>query len=170
MRRAQVLLVVALFPGSLVTAAISAAARTPRPPVEDGTLTVRDGRASIQLRMKGSVIGRLGKGRLTITESAADTTTVIVRGWKRRDSNGRTTTYSGNGVRFRIADDKRFVVRLAGKGQNFSAVGRGDGWIDGWGDPEQGIYYDGTYAMNGVEFPTLPNERTHMELASPPAG
>ena len=29
----------------------------------------------------------------------------------------------------RIADDRRFTVKLAGKGLNFSAIGRGDGWM-----------------------------------------
>ena len=141
------------------------------PPLDDGTLSVRDGRAVIQLRMKGSVIGRLTKGRITVTESPADTTTVVVRGWESRkaDPDGRTVTYIGVGIRFRIADDKRFVVKLSGKGLNFSAVGRGDGWIDGWGDPDEDVFYDGTYTLNGDDFPTLPNERTRFELAAPPS-
>jgi hypothetical protein len=166
MRLAKAYLLLALVSSVLVAASIAAAGRAP---VEDGTLSVREGRATIQLRMKGSVIGKLAKGRLVITDSRADTTTVIVRGWehRQRDVSGRTTVYSGTGLRFHIADDKRFLVRLAGKGLNFSAVGRGDGWIDGWGDPNGGIFYDGTYALNDVEFSTLPNERTRFELAAP---
>jgi hypothetical protein len=168
MRLAKVLALVALLSCALLVAAADAA----RPPMEDGTLSVREGRATIQLRMKGSVIGRLAKGRITITESPADTSTVIVRGHERsqRDASGRSVIYSGVGLRFRIADDKKFVVRLAGKGMNFSAVGRGDGWIDGWGDPDEGVFYDGTYSLNGAEFPTLPNERTRFELSAPASG
>jgi hypothetical protein len=119
--------------------------------------------------MKGTVIGRLGKGRLTVTDSA-DGATIIVRGEEGETPlSGRTTVYTGRNIRFRIADEKRFTVKLAGKGLNFSAVGRGDGWIDGWGDPDEGVFYDGTYALNGVDFPTLPNERTRFELAAPPS-
>jgi hypothetical protein len=167
-RLARVSILLAVVSASVVAATTAGAGRAP---VEDGTLSVRDGRAAMQLRMKGSVIGRLAKGRLVITESRADTTTVIVRGRvsRHRDVTGKTMVYIGTGIRFRIADDKRFLVRLAGKGLNFSAVGRGDGWIDGWGDPDEGVFYDGTYALNGVEFPTLPNERTRFELAAPPS-
>jgi hypothetical protein len=166
MRPAKALLLVALTTGSLAAAALAGAAR---PPVEDGTLTVREGRATIQLRMKGTVIGRLGRGRLTVTDSP-DGATIIVRGEEGEiPISGRTTAYTGRNIRFRIADEKRFTVKLAGKGLNFSAVGRGDGWIDGWGDPDEGLFYDGTYALNGVDFPTLPNERTRFELAAPPS-
>jgi hypothetical protein len=166
--RHKALLTSALVLGSLAGAATAAAVRKP---MEDGTLSVRDGRAAIQLRMKGSVIGRLAKGRLVITGSAADTTTVVVRGWedRQRDPSGKTTTYIGTGLRFRIADDKRFNVRVSGKGLNFSAVGRGDGWMDGWGDPSGGVFFDGSYALNGIDHPSLPNERTRFDLAAPPS-
>jgi hypothetical protein len=168
MRLAKVSLLVALV--SVVLATVALAGEAVRPPMEDGTLTVREGRATIQLRMKGTVIGRLGKGRLTVTDSS-DGATIIVRGDKDEiPISGRVTVYSGRNIRFRVADGKRFVVKLAGKGLNFSAVGRGDGWMDGYGDPDGGVFYDGTYSMNGVEFPTLPNERTRFELAAPPTG
>jgi hypothetical protein len=162
-RLVRVSILLAVVSASVVAATAGAG----RAPAEDGTLSVRDGRATIHLRMKGSVIGKLTRGRLTVTDSA-DGATIVVRGEEDEiPISGRTTVYSGRNIRFRIADDKRFTVRLAGKGINFSAVGRGDGWIDGWGDPNGGIFYDGTYALNGVEFPTLPNERTRFELAAP---
>lgn len=162
MRLAKALVLLVLGAGTLA-AAVGAA----RPPVEDGTLSVRDGKATTLVRMKGSIIGQLAKGRLTVTDSP-DGATIIVRGKVNEvPISGRTTVYSGRNIRFRVADDRRFVVKLAGKGLNFSAVGRGDGWIDGWGDPDDGIFYDGTYALNGESFPTLPNERTRFDLAAP---
>jgi hypothetical protein len=166
-RLTKALILVALSVGSLAAAAGAAAVR---PPMEDGTLSVREGRATIQMRMKGSLIGRLARGRLTITDSPVDTTTVVVRGWesRQRDVTGKTTIFTGTGIRFRVADTKRFTVRVAGKGLNFSAVGRGDGWIDGYGDPEDGIFFDGSYSLNGTDYPTLPNERTRFDLAAPP--
>ena len=163
MRLAKALTLLALSIGLLAAAAAASAAR---PPVEDGTLSVRDGRATVTLRMKGSVIGRLAKGRLTVTDSP-DGATIIVRGAEDEvPISGRTTVYSGKNIHFRIADDRRFVVKVAGKGLNFSAVGRGDGWIDGWGDPEGGVFFDGSYSLNGTDHPTLPNERTRFELSA----
>jgi hypothetical protein len=166
MRLAKALVLAVLSAGVLAAAAV---ASDLRPPLEDGTLSVRDGRATIQLRMKGSLIGRLTRGQLVVTDSPAATTTVIVRGAEReRDVSARTTIYSGTNIRFRIADDRRFQVKIAGKGLNFSAVGRGDGWMDGYGDPEDGVFFDGSYSLNGTDHPTLPNERMRFELAAPP--
>ena len=164
MRLAKALTLLALGIGLLAAAATASAVR---PPVEDGTLSVRDGRATVTLRMKGSVIGRLAKGRLTVTDSP-DGATIIIRGAEDEvPISGRTTVYSGKNIRFRIADDRRFVVKVAAKGLNFSAVGRGDGWMDGWGDPESGVFFDGSYSLNGTDYPTLPNERTRFELSAP---
>ena len=166
MRLAKPLTLLAL---SLASLAIAAAAAAGRAPVEDGTLSVREGKAAIQLRIKGTVIGRLAKGRLTVTDSA-DGAKIIV--WGEEDEiplTGRTTLYSGKNIRFRIADDRRFVVKLEGKGLNFSAVGRGEGWIDGWGAPQDGVFFDGSYSLNGTDYPTLPNERTRVELPAPPS-
>jgi hypothetical protein len=167
MRLAKALALAVLCAGVLAAAAV---ADDLRAPLEDGTLSVRDGRATIQLRMKGSLIGKLARGQIVVTDSPADTTTVIVRGAEReRDLNARTTIYSGTNIRFRIADDRRFQVKIVGKGLNFSAVGRGDGWMDGYGDPEDGVFFDGSYSLNGTDYPTLPNERMRFELAAPPA-
>jgi hypothetical protein len=168
MRPARVLLVAALAVTSLATAAVAGAVRGP---AEDGTLSVRDGRATIQLRMKGGVIGRLAKGRVTITDSVDDGAVVIVRGAERvRDITARTTVYSGMNIRYRISDDRRFVVRISGTKINFSAVGRGNGWLDGFGDPEAGIYFDGSYSLNGEAYHSIPDERAPVELVSSPSG
>jgi hypothetical protein len=161
-RLRRVLVTVAVIAGSLAGSALAA---SPKP--QDGTFSVRDARASIQLRMKGSIIGRLGNGRVVVTDSA-DGATIVVRGFEDRVFLGKTTIYTGTSIRFRVADDKRFAVKLSGKGLNFSAVGRGDGWMDGWGDPAKGVYFDGSYSLNGVDFPSLPNERTRFDLAAPP--
>jgi hypothetical protein len=140
-------------------------------PVEDGTLSVRDGRATIQLRMTGGLIGRFARGKLTVTESPRGTSTVIVRGGRRpRFVNARTTVYQGTNIRFRIADDNKVTVRISGSKINFSAVGRGDGWLDGWGDPNAGIYFDGSYSLNGDEYKSIPDERDPIELAATPTG
>jgi hypothetical protein len=139
-------------------------ANAARQPMQDGTLTVRDGRAGTLLRLKGSVIGKVGNGRIAVTPSAMGTTTAVVRGWEKRQYAGLTTVYIGKNLRFRVADDKRFNVKLTGKGLNYSAVGRGDGWLDGWGNPAAGIFFDGTYSLNGDAYRSLPDGKTTFEL------
>jgi hypothetical protein len=159
------LLLAFLLSASLVAATVATAGPAPR---EDGTLTVRDGRGTIAIRLKGSILGRLGKGTLTVTDSVDDGATIIVRGADRPPlERGRTTVYSGTNIRFRIADDRRVAVKLQGKGLNFSAVGRGEGWMDGLGDPSDGIFFDGSYSLNGEPYHSLPDERTPFELVLP---
>lgn len=120
------------------------------------------------LRVKGSIIGRVTKGKLTITDSSDSSATIVVRGAENaKDLTDKTTVYSGTSIRFRIADDRKFSVRLSGRGLNFSVVGRGEGWIDGVGDPSAGIFYDGSYSLNGDPYRSLPNEKTPLQLAAP---
>lgn len=169
MRSARLILLAA---AAVLSLAITALASAQRPgPVEDGTLSVRDGRATIQLRIKGGLIGRFARGKLTVTDSLSDGATVVVRGADRtRDVNERTTVYSGTNIRFRIADDRKFVVRLNASKINFSAVGRGDGWLDGWGDPEEGVYFDGSFSRNGEPYRSIPDQRERFELEAVPTG
>ena len=150
--------------------ALTALASAQRPgPVEDGTLSVRDGRAALQLRLNGGVIGRLGRGKLTVVDALGETSTVVVRGAERITSpNERTTVYQGRNIRFRIADTRRFVVRITGSKINFSAVGRGDGWLDGWGNPAKGIYFDGSYSLNGDAYKSIPDVRGPIQLSALP--
>jgi hypothetical protein len=160
-----------LLPAAAVLAlAVTAAAGAMRPgPVEDGTLSVRDGRATIQLRLKGGVIGRFARGQLTVTESPGDTSTVVVRGAKRtRFVNERTTIYNGTNIRFRIADESKLVVKINASKINVSVVGRGDAFLDGWGDRDRGVYFDGSYSMNGEAYRSLPDERERFELRAVP--
>jgi hypothetical protein len=169
MRSARLILLAAAAVFSL---AITAAASGMRPgPVEDGTLSVRDGRATIQLRLKGGVIGRFGRGKLTVIDALGDTSTVVVRGAERVSSpNDRTTIYTGRNIRFRIADEKKFVVRINASKINFSAVGRGDGWLDGWGNPDKGVYFDGSFSLNGAAYKSIPDERDSIQLSALPTG
>jgi hypothetical protein len=167
MRPAKVFVVAALAVLSLAATAVAMAMRAP---VEDGTLSVRDGRATIQLRMRGGIIGRFARGKLTVTDSLADDANIVVRGAEReRDVTERTTVYSGTNIRFRITDDRRFVVKINASKINFSAVGRGDGWLDGGGDPEDGIFFDGSYSLNGAEYESIPDLRERFELAASPS-
>lgn len=169
MRSARLALLAAV---AVLSLALTALASAQRPgPVEDGTLSVRDGRATIQLRMKGGVIGRFARGQLKVTESLGDTSTIVVRGAEKvRSTSTRTTVYSGKNIRFRIADDRKIVVTISATKINFSAVGRGDGWLDGWGNPSAGVYFDGSFSLNGDEYRSIPDHRAPIELSALPAG
>jgi hypothetical protein len=168
MRSARLILLAA---AAVLSLAITAAASGMRPgPVEDGTLSVRDGRATIQLRLKGGVIGRFGRGKLTVVDALGGTSRVVVLGvYTTRSPNERTTVYTGRNIRFRIADDKKFVVRINASKINFSAVGRGDGWLDGWGNPDKGIYFDGSFSLNGDAYKSIPDERDPFQLSALPS-
>jgi hypothetical protein len=152
---------------SLLALATAAAAGAARGPMEDGTLTIRDGRGNVALKLRGSLIGKLNRGKIVVTPSASGTTTAVVRGWESRAFTPQGTSYTGTNIRFRITDDRRVAVRLNGKGLNFSVVGRGEAWLDGTGDPAAGIFFDGTYSLNGEEYRSLPDERTRLELRAP---
>lgn len=152
---------------SLATLVAATAAGAARNPMEDGTLTVRDGRGTLTLKFRGSLIGRLNHGKLTVLASQYGTTTSVVRGWETRNYSTQGIVYSGSNIRFRVADDKRITVKLNGKGLNFSAVGKGDAWIDGMGNPNAGIFFDGTYSLNGAAYKSLPDVRTKIELEAP---
>jgi hypothetical protein len=133
--------------------------------MQDGTLTVRDGHGSMAVKVRGSVIGRLGKGTLAVTDAPNLRATIVVRGAERtRYPNARTTVYSGRNIRFRVAHTRPVVVQVNGKSINFSAVGRGDGWMDGRGDPTAGIFFDGSFSLNGAPYQSLPDLRTRFDL------
>jgi hypothetical protein len=158
-----------LLLASVLAAALALGSSAAAGPAQDGTLTVRDGRGEIVVRAKGSIIGRLGKGTLTISVDRDEGATIVARGAERtRNWNGKTTVYSGTNIRFRIAHNRRVVVKLNGRAIFFSAVGRGEGWMDGRGDPAAGIFFDGSYSLNGEPYQSLPDLRTPFELILPP--
>jgi hypothetical protein len=167
MRSVRLFLLVLVAAAALAVAAGAAAMRPG--PVEDGTLSVRDGRAVLQLRLTGGVIGRFARGKLTVTEPAVGASTIVVRGARRtRYVNARTTVYQGANIRYRLSSNRRFTVRIDATKINLSAVGLGDGWLDGRGNMERGIYFDGSYSLNGEAYRSLPDEREPIELAAVP--
>jgi hypothetical protein len=136
----------------------------------DGSLAVRDGRGKVHLVVKGSLIGRFANGSLTIEELSGDEgTEPVVRGYKRFKwgRNGKTRTYTGKSVRFRLIGG-RYRVTFNGRGLNFSLVGRGRVQLDGAGSVDDGIFYDGFYSLNGGEEESLPDDPTWLTLAASP--
>jgi hypothetical protein len=106
-------------------AAIAGVAGAAEPDI--GNLSVESGKGVVVLELRGSTLGRLGAGTLTVTDlTPRDRYTATVTGRKTsvRPIGLRTVRYRGQGLRFRMVGGRyRFVVR--GSGIALSAVGKG---------------------------------------------
>ena len=160
MRKLLVLLVIAL---AAPVAAYSQGGAKPG----NGTLSIKEGRGVVQLDARGSMTGRLN-GRLTVTDPKPfDGKRAIVFGaTKTVYRNVRTTVYQGKNVRFRLGG-ARFVIRMDGKAIFLSAIGRGTGTLDGAGDPDANVFFDGTWSLNDEPPHSLPDDPTPFELVPP---
>jgi hypothetical protein len=137
----------------------------------DGTLSVRDGKGLVQLSSRGTMIGRIAAGKLTVTDpNPNDARRPIVLGAERRtiSRNQKTTIYTGKDIRVRITGGLAHV-RFEGRGIHLSAVGRGSGLVDGVGDPTTGIFFDGVWSLNDEDYHSLPDELERFDLVGPPA-
>ncbi|MFN2470498.1 MAG: hypothetical protein ABR583_05815 [Gaiellaceae bacterium] len=151
-----------------VLAAATASSGSPGVGPGAGTLTLRDGRGNFVLQMKGAVIGRVDRGRITIEDpDATDGAAPIVKGAElRKPVSEGVTTYGGKGIRFRLFGG-RFTVRITnGTGVQLSVVGRGKAMLEGAGFQEFGLR-NGSYAVNSDQFLPVPDERVWVQLRAP---
>ena len=156
MRKTVLLLLLAL----LVPAVAQSASSLP----QNGSLSIREGRGIVQLDARGSMTGRVN-GKITITDPKPyDNKRPVVYGAaKTTYKNVRTTVYQGKNVRFRLIG-ARFNFRIQGQKIFLSAVARGNGMLDGAGDPTANIFFDGTYSLNDSAPQSLPDTATPFEL------
>ena len=154
----------------LVLPATAFARQPVPPPATNGTLSIREGRGIVQLSARGSMTGRL-RGRIAITDSNPyDTKRPVVYGATRtKYKNEKTTVYTGNNVRFRLIG-ALYSIRIEGRAIFMSAIGRGQGTLDGDGSAQANIFYDGVYSLNDEPYHSLPDDLTSFELATPPTG
>jgi hypothetical protein len=160
MRKTVLLVLLAL----LIPAAAQSSSSVP----QNGTLSIREGRGIVQLDARGSITGRLS-GKITITDPKPyDSKRPVVYGaTKTIYKNVRTTTYQGKNVRFRLIG-ARFNFRIQGRAIFVSAIARGNGMLDGSGDPSANIFYDGTWSLNDSPPDSLPDTATTFQLAPAP--
>jgi hypothetical protein len=122
----------------------------------NGTLSVERGKGVVVLELRGSVLGRLGSGAVTVTDLTPRdryTATVVGRKLKQVHVGFRTTRYRGQGLRFRMVGGSwRIVVR--GAGIALSAVGRGAVTLDG--DRVSVLDDAGVYSLDGVDCSSEP--------------
>lgn len=145
------------------------AAAFARETASSGTLSIREGRGIVQLTARGSITGRV-RGRITITDPKPyDSKRPVVYGaTQTKYRNEKTVVYIGSNLRFRLIGSL-YTVRVDGRAIFMSAIGRGQGMLNGEGNPPGGVFYDGVYSLNDEPYHSLPDEPTDFELAAPPA-
>jgi hypothetical protein len=130
----------------------------------DGTLSVKRGRGSVVVKLKGTVIGRLTNGRVQIKDFRPfDSNVALLTGCKVKHPTINLTVCQGRKVGYRVLDG-RFNVNVRGSGIWISAVGRGTVTVDGNG--EDG-FPDGVMSMNDQPYESLPDDTTTLTLEAP---
>jgi hypothetical protein len=167
--RALILFVCAI--ASAIALAASAYAAEP----DNGELSLERGRGTVQLEIRGVVLGRLTSGTLRVTDlTPRDRFTPAVVGRKlTSDRLGpRTVLYRGQGLRFRMLGG-RYRIVIRGAGMSVSAVGRGTVSLDG--DPRTIADDVGVFSLDGVDCGMapdlclpLPVEPEQFPLGGPP--
>lgn len=133
----------------------------------DGSLSVSDGRGKVVLVVKGAIIGRFGRGTLSVEELNDDGAQPVVRGYERVRWSGGDPRYSGRNIRFRLIGG-RYRLALQARGIQLSVVGRGSVLLDGAGSIERNVLFDGVFSLNGEPEQSLPDDPTWFKLAAPP--
>src|ERR687896_1103011 len=150
-----------------VFAAVLPAAPANAGPPANGTLSVKDGKGMVQLSSRGTLIGRVQRGRIVVTDpNPFDVRSPLVLGadTTRKSRNRKTTTYTGRNLRLRSTRGY-FHFRFEGNGIQLSAVGRGRGLIEGQpDDPTTGPVNDGLWSLNDEEYRSLPPDVTGFDL------
>jgi hypothetical protein len=130
----------------------------------DGTLSVKRGRGSVVLKLKGTVIGRLSNGRVQVKDFRPfDSNVALFTGCKVKHPTISLTVCQGRKIGYRVLDG-RFNVNVRGSGISISAVGRGTLTVDGNG--EDG-FPDGVMSMNDEPYESLPDDITTLPLEAP---
>ena len=135
----------------------------------DGTLSVKRGIGFVRLTFNGSVVGRLGRVKVVITDlSGGSAAGFDLWGCATKDIGDAYGTCTGNGIRFR-AIGGRYNVAIKGSGIFLSAVGRGTVLLNGNGE-NLDLDDDGVYSLNDAPYRNLPNEPRLYPLAGTPNG
>ncbi|MGZ4388581.1 MAG: hypothetical protein ACXVZL_04290 [Gaiellaceae bacterium] len=146
MKRLLVILLVAL-------AAPAAAVAAPHDKT-DGTLAVKGGKGMIVIQARGTVLGRIDSGAVTITDlNPFDSNLPQVVGAESVQpdpTNTTATKYIGTGIRFRFVG-AAYKITLVGRGIDIAAVGQGKVRF-----PVTGTANDGQFSLDGGPFQDVP--------------
>jgi hypothetical protein len=149
----------------------------------DGTLSVKAGVGRVYLNFNGSVVGRLQRGFIQVSDLvASDGVGFEFSGCdvERDKSDTTANPYDtvkicrGDNLRFRAIGGKyQVLIRGArpytpGSGIYLSAVGHGFAVLNGAGD-DPAVDSDGTYSLNDGPYRSLPDLDRTLTLAAPSA-
>lgn len=111
------------------------------------TLSLRGGRGTAILALRGSILGTLRRGRLIVTIPRHSTAVSKVYGAEtRRRLSGRSTLYKGTDIRYRVFGGS-WRLNIVGRGINAGAAGRGWFGLEG---------SRGTYSIAGGRYRAWP--------------
>jgi hypothetical protein len=113
----------------------------------DGTLVVKNARGQLTVNARGSALGRIDDGTITILDRSfdgSDDIQVVGAGASKSVRADGTVVYSGQKLRYRIVGGPYFMT-LTGKGINVSAVGKGTTY----GIPD---LTEGSFSADGAAF------------------
>jgi hypothetical protein len=133
----------------------------------DGTLSVKRGRGTVVLKLKGTVIGRVTNGRVQVKDFRPfDANEPQFTGCKPklRHPSFAVSVCKGRNIGYRVLDG-RFNTNVFGSGISISAVGRGTVTLDGVG--ELGLP-DGVMSVDDQPYESLPDDATTLPLGTPP--
>jgi hypothetical protein len=129
----------------------------------DGTLSVKRGRGTVVVKLRGTVIGRVANGRVQVRDFRPfDANDPQLTCRHPRYISAAVTLCRGRNIGFRV-DDGRFNVNVRGSGIWISAVGRGSVDVDGAG--ETGVN-DGVLAIDSGQYQSLPDALTTFVLGA----
>ena len=111
----------------------------------EGRLSVSDGRGVVGMQGRGSMIGRLDKGSVTVVDlSPVDASEPLVFGCDQEEFRGVATVCQGENLRFRLLGGS-WRITINGSGIDVSAAVRGTVRLDGRG------LRPGLYSRAGVD-------------------
>jgi hypothetical protein len=153
-----------LFLALLAFLAVPAGATATRTAPGDGTLSIRDGQGTIQIELRGAIIGHMGSGTLRVDNPkdddcasplvwGAETQTpepVIVTG--ELGIKQTRCIYGGRDVRFRLAGGEHEISIVRGRDVAISAAGKGEAFLRGTGGLD-----DGFYSLDAREYVSMPD-------------
>lgn len=158
----------------LAALAVPAAALALKAAPGDGTLSVREGDGTIQLELRGAIIGRIGSGTLWLDDPKSglcDEQLVFgadVESTRAVYSKGEyelRCVYTGTNMRFRLVGGDHDISIVRGRDVAISAVGRGTAFLRGRG-AISGLP-DGTYSVDGRDYVSLPDAGRDLQIGTP---
>jgi len=138
----------------------------------DGTLSVKNGIGRVYLNITGTVVGRMGKGYIRVTDpNLNDGQGFQFTGCDAipdKTTNSEVCHNVDGVARFKAIGGNYRITIYQASGIFLSAVGHGYATLNGAGDVTNNP--DGTYSVNDGPYKSLPDFLTPVPLAAPDGG